>query len=113
VLCHVDFHPGNVLFGEDDEVTGVVDGAALKRGPALSDVADCRAHLAVLGGIALADAFTEHYAARCAVDESLLASWDVFAGAHALQWAPHTVAAFVDSGASSPSTWRCTGPRRS
>ncbi len=60
VLCHRDFHPGNVLwhFGE---VSGVVDWTSTCIGPAAADVAHCRANLALLFGPDVADEFARRY----------------------------------------------------
>ena len=56
VLCHRDFHPGNVLW-HAGRVTGVVDWTNTCRGPAACDVAHCRNNLALLFGLDAADDF--------------------------------------------------------
>ncbi len=60
VLCHRDFHPGNVLW-RHGRVSGVVDWTHTCRGPAAADVAHCRANLALLFGLEVADDFTRRY----------------------------------------------------
>jgi aminoglycoside phosphotransferase (APT) family kinase protein len=60
VLCHRDFHPGNVLW-HDARVTGVIDWTHACRGPAAADVAHCRLNLALLFGAEVADAFSSRY----------------------------------------------------
>jgi aminoglycoside phosphotransferase (APT) family kinase protein len=97
VLCHCDYHPGNVLF-EGDRVSGIVDWGAARFAPPESDVADCRAHLAVTVGEDFPDRFAYAYAENAGADLSQLSLWDVLAGARALQWGPHMVEAFTDVG---------------
>ncbi len=60
VVCHRDFHPGNVLW-EDDAVSGVVDWTQTCVGPAAADVAHCRVNLAVLFDLDVADEFARRY----------------------------------------------------
>jgi aminoglycoside phosphotransferase (APT) family kinase protein len=60
VLCHRDFHPGNVLW-HDGRVSGVVDWTHTCRGPAAADVAHCRANLTLLFGLDVADDFAQRY----------------------------------------------------
>ena len=60
VLCHRDFHPGNVLW-HHGRVSGVVDWTHACRGPAAADVAHCRLNLALLFGPEVADAFGRRY----------------------------------------------------
>jgi aminoglycoside phosphotransferase (APT) family kinase protein len=60
VLCHRDFHPGNVLW-HDGEPTGVVDWTHACTGPAAADVAHCCANLSLLFGADVADEFEHRY----------------------------------------------------
>jgi aminoglycoside phosphotransferase (APT) family kinase protein len=60
VLCHRDFHPGNVLWLHT-RITGVVDWTSTCVGPAAADVAHCRANLAFLFGRDVADDFARRY----------------------------------------------------
>jgi hypothetical protein len=60
VLCHRDFHPGNVLWHHGG-VSGVVDWTHTCRGPGAVDVAHCRANLALLFGLEVADDFVRRY----------------------------------------------------
>jgi Ser/Thr protein kinase RdoA (MazF antagonist) len=48
VLLHRDFHSGNVL-RRRGAVSGVVDWQAARTGPAVADVAHCRANLLTFG----------------------------------------------------------------
>ncbi|WP_213526006.1 phosphotransferase family protein [Paenibacillus sp. J31TS4] len=59
-FLHRDYHPTNVLWVED-EVSGVVDWVNACRGPAGADVGHCRWNLAMLFGVAAADAFLAAY----------------------------------------------------
>ena len=60
VVCHRDFHPGNVLWRRG-RVTGVVDWTQACVGPAAADVAHCRANLTLLFGLDVADDFARRY----------------------------------------------------
>jgi aminoglycoside phosphotransferase (APT) family kinase protein len=60
VLCHRDFHPGNVLWRRS-RVSGVVDWTHACRAPAAVDVAHCRANLVMLFGLDVADEFARRY----------------------------------------------------
>jgi aminoglycoside phosphotransferase (APT) family kinase protein len=60
VLCHRDFHPGNVLW-QRGRVSGVVDWTHACRGPAAVDVAHCRVNLAMLFGLDVAGEFARRY----------------------------------------------------
>lgn len=56
VFLHRDFHPGNVLWS-DDQVSGIVDWPSACAGAAEADVAHCRANLGRQFGIEVADRF--------------------------------------------------------
>jgi aminoglycoside phosphotransferase (APT) family kinase protein len=60
VLCHRDYHPGNVLWLHG-QMTGVVDWTSTCLGPAAADVAHCRANLAILFGFDAAEEFARRY----------------------------------------------------
>jgi hypothetical protein len=60
VLCHRDFHPGNVLW-HHGRVSGVVDWTHACTGPAAADVAHCRLNLTLLFGLEIADDFARRY----------------------------------------------------
>jgi hypothetical protein len=60
VLCHRDFHPGNVLW-HHGRVSGVVDWTHACIGPAAADVAHCRLNLTLLFGLEIADDFSRRY----------------------------------------------------
>ncbi|MGH3490926.1 MAG: phosphotransferase family protein [Actinopolymorphaceae bacterium] len=87
VLCHGDFHPGNVLF-DGDVVSGVVDWSGARIEPAESDVANCRVELALVGGD-LPDLFTAAYVEAGGRPPEHPALWDVLAGAGATGWLPY------------------------
>jgi aminoglycoside phosphotransferase len=89
VLCHGDFHPGNVLFDADaDADVGVVDWSAARIEAAEADVANCRAELALIGGD-LPDLFTAAYVDAGGGPLAHLPLWDVLAGAGATGWLPY------------------------
>lgn len=60
VLCHRDFHPGNVLW-HHGQLSGVVDWSHACIGPAAADVAHCRVNLTLLFGPNVADEFARRY----------------------------------------------------
>jgi aminoglycoside phosphotransferase (APT) family kinase protein len=60
VLCHRDFHPGNVLW-HHGELSGVVDWTHACIGPVAADVAHCRVNLALLFGAEVAEEFALRY----------------------------------------------------
>jgi aminoglycoside phosphotransferase (APT) family kinase protein len=60
VLCHRDFHPGNVLW-KHGVLSGVVDWTHACTGPAAADVAHCCANLSLLFGVEVADEFAHRY----------------------------------------------------
>jgi Ser/Thr protein kinase RdoA (MazF antagonist) len=62
VFLHRDYHPGNVLW-VGGVVSGIVDWPYACAGPRAVDVAHCRVNLALIDGIAAADAFLEAYRA--------------------------------------------------
>lgn len=94
-LCHGDFHPGNVLFGQF-AVTGVVDWVSARWGPVLSDLARCRCALAIWPGGDAPGHLLEQYVA--VTDRSLagLDYWDVFSGALTVERGGGWVAMYRD-----------------
>lgn len=62
VLCHRDFHPGNVLWARG-QVSGIVDWTHACSGPPAVDVAHCRLNLAMLFDLDAADEFAASYGA--------------------------------------------------
>jgi aminoglycoside phosphotransferase (APT) family kinase protein len=60
VLCHRDFHPGNVLW-HHGALSGVVDWTHACTGPAAADVAHCCVNLSLLFGADVADEFARRY----------------------------------------------------
>jgi aminoglycoside phosphotransferase (APT) family kinase protein len=70
---HRDLHPGNILFRRG-RPSGVVDWPNACIGPRASDLAQCRMNLAVLDGVATADAFLT---AASAVAGSYDPWWDL------------------------------------
>jgi aminoglycoside phosphotransferase (APT) family kinase protein len=59
-FIHRDYHPANVLWS-GDTVSGVVDWVNACQGPAGIDLGHCRLNLALLHGVASADAFLSAY----------------------------------------------------
>lgn len=64
VFVHRDFHPVNLLW-QDGRVSGIVDWINACMGPLGIDVAHCRLNLALMYGIAAAEAFLDAYVRHC------------------------------------------------
>lgn len=79
VLTHCDFHPGNTLW-QNGHLSGIVDWTEARLGPAMSDLAYCRADIALLLGQAAADRLTQHYAASASRTPDDLAVFDLIWG---------------------------------
>jgi aminoglycoside phosphotransferase (APT) family kinase protein len=62
-FLHRDFHPGNVLFDAQQQVSGVVDWVETSWGPADLDVSHCSTSLALLHGVTCGIEFAERYRA--------------------------------------------------
>ncbi|MFD3939301.1 phosphotransferase family protein [Streptomyces sp. NPDC058611] len=64
-FLHRDFHPGNVLFADNDDpqISGVVDWVETSWGPADLDVAHCSTALALLHGVPAGMRFADRYVA--------------------------------------------------
>jgi hypothetical protein len=74
-FVHRDYHPVNVLW-QHGRISGVVDWINACMGPAGIDVAHCRANLALMYGITVADAFLAAYG-RIRGDYVHQPFWDV------------------------------------
>jgi aminoglycoside phosphotransferase (APT) family kinase protein len=96
-LCHGDFHPGNVLFGQFG-ITGVVDWVSARWGPVLSDLARCRCALAIWPGGDAPGRLLEHYAAATNRPLAGLDYWDVLSGALTVERGGGWVAGYRDLG---------------
>lgn len=83
-LTHGDFHPGNVLFARG-RCVGVVDWVSARHAPVISDVARCRAAMAVWPGGPAPDQFAAHYASASENALDGMGHWDALAGAVTLQ----------------------------
>ena len=97
VLCHCDFHPGNVLVAHG-EVTGVLDWAGARFAPRAFDVALLRGDLAVTPGGDAPDRFLAAYEAAAGVRLEHLGLWDCFAAARAIEHGDGWVDAWTDAG---------------
>jgi aminoglycoside phosphotransferase (APT) family kinase protein len=97
VLCHSDYHPGNVLV-TDGEVTGVVDWASARFAPRGFDVALMRCDLAVEPGGDAPDRFLAAYEAAAGVTVEQLRLFDAFAAARTIENGAGWVDAWTDAG---------------
>lgn len=97
VLCHCDFHPGNVLI-DDGVVSGVVDWAGARFAPRAFDVALLRCDLAVEPGGDAPDRFLAAYEASAGVRLADLGAWDAFAAARAIEHGDGWVDAWTEVG---------------
>lgn len=78
LLIHADFHIGNALF-DGEQLTGIVDWASARVGPAGFDVGYCQMDLAVLFGPDVANAFVEAYEAARGGRVARLSTWALLA----------------------------------
>ena len=76
VLCHGDFHPGNLLWYRG-RLSGVVDWSDVRLGSRWNEVAYCRTDLVVLLGWRAADRLLDHYQDLSGVRARNLALWDL------------------------------------
>ncbi|MEM6992034.1 MAG: phosphotransferase family protein [Myxococcota bacterium] len=82
-VLHGDFWPGNVLW-HGGRIAAVIDWEDASTGDAMSDLASARVELRCAHGDAAMQAFTDHYAAKRAVDPERLALWEIYASSAAL-----------------------------
>jgi aminoglycoside phosphotransferase (APT) family kinase protein len=106
-FLHRDFHPGNVLFDQDDRsqlrVSGVVDWVETSWGPADLDVAHCSTALALLHGAEVGLHFGELYGAaggRLAADRRARLYWYLLDALHYSPDAEKLVVAWREAGRS-------------
>lgn len=83
VLLHGDFWPGNVLW-KDHQLAAVIDWEDAAIGPAVSDLAGCRAELMAMYGAAAMETFTQCYLAGTTLEISDLTLWEIYVGSAAL-----------------------------
>lgn len=79
LLTHGDPHPGNTLW-QDGVLTGITDWAGARLGPAASDLAYCRAEIAILLGQDPAEELTKYYARSTSGVPAQLPVFDLFWG---------------------------------
>jgi Ser/Thr protein kinase RdoA (MazF antagonist) len=75
-LIHRDYHPTNVLW-QGDTVSGIVDWVNACRGPVGIDIGRCRANLAVLHGVEVAERFLQIYESMAGSDWRYEPYWDL------------------------------------
>jgi aminoglycoside phosphotransferase (APT) family kinase protein len=97
VLCHADYHPGNVLVA-DGEVTGVVDWSSARFAPRGFDVGLMRCDLALEPGGDAPDRFLRAYEEAAGTTVDHLPLFDAFAAARAIQDGAGWVDAWTDAG---------------
>jgi aminoglycoside phosphotransferase (APT) family kinase protein len=77
VLLHGDYWPGNWLW-RDGRLAAVIDWEDAGAGDPLRDLATSRLEVAWIFGPEASRAYTAQYRALMAVDEHLLAYWDLY-----------------------------------
>ncbi|HEX4906345.1 MAG TPA: phosphotransferase [Acidimicrobiales bacterium] len=97
VLCHCDFHPGNVLV-ENGAVTGVLDWSSARFAPRAFDVALMRCDLAIEPGGDAPRQLLAAYEKAAGVRLEHLGAWDVLAAARAIEDGAGWVDAWSDAG---------------
>lgn len=83
VLCHGDYHPGNLLWHRS-QLSAVIDWDAARRGSPEGDVAWLRIHLALTGPPDAAPSFVQAYEAASGRRLCHLGHWDARAAALAV-----------------------------
>lgn len=86
VLCHGDFHPGNVLVGDDGAVTGVVDWSGARLAARGMDVGIARCDVGLEPGGDAPDVLLDAYEDAAGVRIEHLALWDAQAVGRASKW---------------------------
>ncbi len=88
-LVHGDYHAANVLRGDDELVTGVLDWMMAFVGDPMRDVGYCHYDTTLLLGPEVADAFVERYEVFCGRDTSTLWWWGLLAVCNSLPRPSH------------------------
>ncbi len=96
-LLHGDYFPGNVLWWEGT-IRAVIDWEEAAVGDPLADVATTRLDLRWDHGLAAAEAFTDAYFERSAVDPTPLPVWDLVAALRPMTQISRWAADGVDLG---------------
>jgi aminoglycoside phosphotransferase (APT) family kinase protein len=97
VFSHDDYHPGNVLF-VSGTLSGVVDWSAAKLAPRESDVAACRADLAIHPGGDAPRLFRLAYENETGHSLQDLWAWDVLQADKVIHYGPTWTQSFADFG---------------
>ena len=97
VLCHEDFHPGNMLF-ERARLSGVVDWSSARVGPRSYDLAYCRTEVAMLFGGDEPDRLARAYASATGRAPSDLPLWDLVCALSARRWSHHWLKPYHEQG---------------
>lgn len=85
VVCHGDFHPGNMLFHEG-RLSGIVDWSSIFVGPRDLDLSYCRTEVALIGGVDAADMLRAAYERELGTKANNVALWDLFCALNARKW---------------------------
>lgn len=94
-LLHGDFWPGNILW-QGDRLAAVIDWEDARVGDPLSDLAVSRLDLLWIIGPEAMHAFTRHYQARMALDDTHLPYWDLCAALRLVRLAGADLAGWAD-----------------
>lgn len=97
VLCHCDFHPGNVIVAHG-AVTGVVDWSSARLTPAGLDLGFTRCDLAIEPGGDAPDRFLAAYETAAGAAVEHLPLWDLLGAARAIEQGDGWVDAWTDTG---------------
>lgn len=97
VICHADFHPGNMLF-QRDRLTGLVDWSGTRVGPRSFDLSYCRTEVALLFGSEASDQIRSVYESVGGTLASELPLWDLMCALGARRWSHTWLGAYREQG---------------
>jgi aminoglycoside phosphotransferase (APT) family kinase protein len=97
VLCHGDFHPGNLLFARA-KLSGVVDWSSTRLGPRSFELAYCRTEVGLLFGGDVPDGLARAYRSASGSSTDDLPLWDLMCALVARRWSHMWLTAYREQG---------------
>jgi aminoglycoside phosphotransferase (APT) family kinase protein len=97
VVCHADFHPGNMLF-ERDKLSGIVDWSEMKIGGPSRDLSYCRTELSLLFGVEAAERLRSAYTEVSGIAPVDVPLWDLLCALSARRWSHTWLAPYGEQG---------------
>lgn len=97
MICHADFHPGNMLFRRD-HLTGLVDWSGTRVGPRSFDLSYCRAEVTLLFGREAPEQLRSAYESVAGAPASDVPLWDLMCALGARRWSHTWLGAYREQG---------------